>query len=102
VISNYFGIPPDRQSQRSTSTSFFGARLNQTGENDGDGELSIWGTRFRYRGFLSRGTDPADETPTAEDDEEDAELSSSSESDKNEDEDDDEDDNEGIDIFGHR
>ncbi|KAL2786184.1 hypothetical protein BJX66DRAFT_39207 [Aspergillus keveii] len=103
VISNYFGIPPDRQSQRSTSTSFFGGRLNQTDENDGDGELSLWGTRFRYRGFLSRGTDPADETPTADDDEEDADLSSSSDSDKNEDEDeDDEDDNEGIDIFGHR
>ncbi|KAL2837415.1 hypothetical protein BJY01DRAFT_45733 [Aspergillus pseudoustus] len=101
VISNYFGIPPDRQSQRSTSTSFFGSRLNRTDENDGDGELSIWGTRFSYRGFLSRGTDPADETPAADDDEEDDLLSSSCESDdKNEDDDDD--DGESIDIFGHR
>lgn len=100
VISNYFGIPPDRQSQRSTSTSFFGSRLNQSDENDGDGELSIWGTKIRYKyGFLSRATDPAD------DDEEGGELSTSSDSDeKNEDEDDEEedDDDEGIDIFGHR
>ncbi|KAL3459957.1 hypothetical protein BJX64DRAFT_264026 [Aspergillus heterothallicus] len=103
VISNYFGIPPDRQSQRSTSTSLFGSRLNQTDENDGDGELSIWGTRFRYRGFLSRGTDPADETPAYDDDVEDELLSSSSESeDKNDGDDDDDDDDEGIDIFGHR
>ncbi|KAL4785079.1 zinc-ribbon-domain-containing protein [Aspergillus varians] len=102
VISNYFGIPPDRQSQGSTSTSFFGSRLNQSDENDGDGELSIWGTRFKYRyGFLSRVTDPAD------DDEEGEELSDSSDTDdKNEgeggDDEDDEDEDEGIDIFGHR
>ncbi|KAI9370935.1 hypothetical protein BJX61DRAFT_58364 [Aspergillus egyptiacus] len=103
VISNYFGIPSDRHSQRSMSTSFLGLRFNQADEND-EGELSIWGTRFRYSyGFLSRGTDPADETPAAEDEEEE-ELSSSSDSDgRNEDEEDeDEDDAESIDIFGHR
>ncbi|KAL2872218.1 RING finger and CHY zinc finger domain-containing protein [Aspergillus lucknowensis] len=109
VISNYFGIPPGRQSHRSTSTSFFGHRFNQPDENDGDGdgdgELSIWGARFRYRyGFLSRGIDPADENPAADDDdEEEEEPSSSSDSDEgNEDEDDDYDDDEGINIFGHR
>ncbi|KAL2815437.1 hypothetical protein BDW59DRAFT_15958 [Aspergillus cavernicola] len=103
VISNYFGIPPDSQSQRSMSTSFFGSRLNQTDANDGDGELSIWGARFRYRyGFLSRGTDPADETSAADDDEEDEELSGSSDSDDKNEEDEDEDDAESIDIFGHR
>ncbi|KAL4774774.1 hypothetical protein BDW60DRAFT_150393 [Aspergillus nidulans var. acristatus] len=102
VISNYFGIPPDRQSQRSTSTSFFSSRLNRNDVNDGEGELTIWGTRFKYRyGFLGRRTDPAD------DDEEGEELSDSSESvDKNDEEDeeeeDEEDDDEGIDIFGHR
>ncbi|KAL4868186.1 hypothetical protein BDV12DRAFT_186169 [Aspergillus spectabilis] len=98
VISNYFGIPPERQPQRPTSISFFGGRLNQTDENDGDGEVSIWGTRFKYRyGFLGRGSDPVD------DDEEGEELSGSSDSDeKDGDEDDEEEDDEGIDIFGHR
>ncbi|KAL4930038.1 RING finger and CHY zinc finger domain-containing protein [Aspergillus undulatus] len=96
VISNYFGIPPDRQSQSSTSASFFGSRLNQSDENDGEGELNIWGTRFKYRyGFLSRVTDLAD-------DDEEEELSDSSNSEKEDDEDDDDDDEEGIDIFGHR
>jgi hypothetical protein len=69
--------------------------------NDGEGELTIWGTRFKYRyGFLGRGTDPGD------DDEEGEELSDSSESDDKDDEEDEEDDededDEGIDIFGHR
>ncbi|KAL4913487.1 hypothetical protein BDW62DRAFT_220649 [Aspergillus aurantiobrunneus] len=97
VISNYFGIPPDRQSQRSTSTSFFGSRLNQSDEIDNDGELTIWGTRFKYRyGFLSRGADPAD------DNEEGEQLSDSSDSDQKYEDEDDEDDYESIDIFGHR
>jgi hypothetical protein len=70
--------------------------------NDGEGELTIWGTRFKYRyGFLGRRTDPAD------DDEEGEELSDSSESvakndEEDEEEEDEEDDDEGIDIFGHR
>ncbi|KAL4946198.1 hypothetical protein BDV06DRAFT_151947 [Aspergillus oleicola] len=100
VISNYFGIPPDRQSQGSRSTSFFGSRFNASDENDGEGELSIWGTRFKYRyGFLSRVTDPAD------DGEEGEELSGSSDSDEKgdeEDEEEEEEEEEGIDIFGHR
>jgi hypothetical protein len=98
VISNYFGIPPERQPQRPTSISFFGGQPNQTDENDGDGEVSIWGTRFKYRyGFLGRGSDPVD------DDEEGEELSDSSDSDGKEgDEDDEEEEDEGIDIFGHR
>ncbi|KAL3469983.1 hypothetical protein BJX99DRAFT_58699 [Aspergillus californicus] len=103
VISNYFGIPPDRQPQRSMSTSFFGNRFNPTDENDGEGELSIWGAKFRYRyGFLSRGTDPADESPAIGDDEEDDELSGSSDSDDKKEDEEDEDDAESIDIFGHR
>ncbi|KAL4905690.1 hypothetical protein BDW74DRAFT_151807 [Aspergillus multicolor] len=109
VISNYFGIPPDRQSQRSTPTSFFANHMNEGDDHDGEGELSIWGTRFKYRyGFLSRGTDPAD------DDEEAGEPSESSgsngnndeeendEEENDEEENDEEEDDEGIDIFGHR
>ncbi|RDW76219.1 RING finger and CHY zinc finger domain-containing protein [Aspergillus mulundensis] len=98
VISNYFGIPPDRQSQRSTSTSFFASRMNEGDDNDGERELNIWGTRFKYRyGFLSRGTDPADDNEEAE------EPSESSDSDnKNDEQEDEEEDDEGIDIFGHR
>ncbi|KAL4801229.1 hypothetical protein BDV18DRAFT_165146 [Aspergillus unguis] len=97
VISNYFGIPPDRHSQRSTSTSFFGTRVNHGDENDGEEELNIWGTKFKYGyGFLSRETDPAD------DHEDGGEQSDSSDSiDLGEDEEDDEDDDD-IDIFGHR
>ncbi|KAL4975492.1 zinc-ribbon-domain-containing protein [Aspergillus desertorum] len=95
VISNYFGIPPDRQSERSTSVSFFGSRLNQSDEDES--ELTIWGTRIKYRyGFFSRGTDPA------HDDEEGGEPLDSSESGDKSDEEEEDGDDEGIDIFGHR
>ncbi|KAL5043715.1 hypothetical protein BDW71DRAFT_117085 [Aspergillus fruticulosus] len=102
VISNYFGIPPDRQSQRSTSTSFFGSRLNQSDANDGEGELTIWGTRFKYRyGFLSRGTDPADDDEEGEEPSDSSGSDDKSDEEEEEEEEEDEDD-EGIDIFGHR
>jgi uncharacterized CHY-type Zn-finger protein len=96
VISNYFGIPPDRGTERSQSASIFG-RTSKDNEDEDYGEVRFWGTKFKYRyGFLSRETESAD---GAESEKEDDDASGSG-SDEEEDEEDD--DNESIDIFGHR
>lgn len=121
VISNYFGIPPDRDSERPKSTSLFGGRASKESENEDSGEIRLWGTKFKYRyGFLSRGTDSADRNSEANgnrgenegngrgDDDDDGQSWSSysdednDEGEEGEEEEDDDDDDEKIDIFGHR
>ncbi|KAE8379461.1 hypothetical protein BDV26DRAFT_259509 [Aspergillus bertholletiae] len=108
VISNYFGIPPDRGSERLKSTSFFNDQAQEENENEHSGEIRFWGAKFKYRyGFLSRGTESVDGTSeTKEEDEDDGNgdddersWCSNSEVDNSEEEDD---DDEKIDIFGHR
>ncbi|RAQ62626.1 CHY and RING finger domain protein [Aspergillus flavus] len=109
VISNYFGIPPDRGSERPKSTSFFNGRALQENEDENSGEIRFWGAKFKYRyGFLSRGTESVDGTSEANDEEDgdegngdDDERSWCSRSDDDNDDEDD-DDEEKIDIFGHR
>ncbi|KAF5860846.1 hypothetical protein ETB97_000998 [Aspergillus alliaceus] len=49
VISNYFGIPPDRDSERPKSTSLFGGGASKANENEDSGEIRLWGTKFKYR-----------------------------------------------------
>ncbi|KAE8136156.1 hypothetical protein BDV38DRAFT_294024 [Aspergillus pseudotamarii] len=113
VISNYFGIPPDRGSERPKSTSFFNDRAPKENETENSGEIRFWGAKFKYRyGFLSRGTESADGTSEANDEEDEDEgngddderswCSNSEEGNEEEDDDDDDDDDEKIDIFGHR
>ncbi|KAK6810828.1 hypothetical protein RU639_013380 [Aspergillus parasiticus] len=109
VISNYFGIPPDRGSERPNSTSFFNGRALQENEDENSGEIRFWGAKFKYRyGFLSRGTHSVGGTSEANDEEDEDEFTgddderswcSNSDEDKEEEDDDDE---EKIDIFGHR
>ncbi|KAI3066189.1 hypothetical protein CBS147343_7332 [Aspergillus niger] len=109
VISNYFGIPPDRDSDRSRSTSFFsGLTFRGSGDDDG-GELRLWGTKIKYSyGFLGQeneSVDGASDAEIGELDEDGASGDSGSEEAGNareDDEEDEDDDQESIDIFGHR
>lgn len=87
MVSNYFGLPPDRGDQT-------------PGGNEGDkaGELGFWGTKLKYPyGLLGKKTESADGTS---DDEE--SVADEDEDDEDDEGDEDEDDNDGIDIFGHR
>ncbi|KAF7163335.1 hypothetical protein CNMCM5623_008313 [Aspergillus felis] len=116
VISNYFGLPPDRESSRSKSTlPFFGDLAGKDSNDHAGGKLRLWGTNIKYKyGFLDRETESADGTSEVEeegddgddgDNGDDGDDSTDGESMASDDvvepqEDDDED--EGIDIFGHR
>ncbi|KAF9887438.1 hypothetical protein FE257_010155 [Aspergillus nanangensis] len=101
VISNYFGIPPDRGSERRKSVSFFGGRTPTDNENEGEGELRFWGTKFKYRyGFLSREAESADGTSGSDEDVGDGSSEGCDSEDEEYEEDDD--DDERIDIIGHR
>lgn len=106
VISNYFGIPPERGSERPKSASIFGRRSSTDAEKDDTGELRFWGTRFKYKyGFLSR-DESADGTSEVDSDggreETDVSETSDTEDDKALEDEDEDDDDESIDIFGHR
>ncbi|PWY81778.1 CHY and RING finger domain protein [Aspergillus heteromorphus CBS 117.55] len=105
VISNYFGIPPDRDSERSRSTSFFGGFSFRGSGNEDGGELRLWGTKLKYTyGFLGQESESVDGASDADAGEVgEGEISGDSES--NNGSEDDEDDDEGperINIVGHR
>lgn len=110
VISNYFGIPPDRGSERSISTSLFGGQASQDQESPDAGELRFWGKKFKYGyGLLSHeeeSIDGASDVDSGEEDESTSDASASEDDDDDDDEraedEEDEDEDEGIDIFGHR
>lgn len=118
VVSNYFGLPPNRDSERPIrSTSFFGGRLRRDPGDDHGGELRLWGTKLKYSyGFLSRETESADGASDAEgavessdgnkseedEQEEDEQEEDEQEEDEQEEDDEEEDDDHEIDIFGHR
>jgi hypothetical protein len=112
VISNYFGLPPDRESNRSKSTlPFFGDLAGKDSNDHAGGKLRLWGTNIKYKyGFLDRETESADGTSEVEeegddgddgDDSTDGESMACDEADCGDPEEDDDED-EGIDIFGHR
>lgn len=103
VISNYFGLPPNRDSERQVrSTSFFGDQPRRDSGEDHGGELRLWGTKLKYNyGFLSRETESADGASDAEEAVGSSDGSQSEDQGEEDEEDDDEDDDE-IDIFGHR
>ncbi|BCR87004.1 RING finger and CHY zinc finger domain-containing protein [Aspergillus chevalieri] len=102
VISNYFGLPPNRENDdKSISTSLFGSRTQTDTGNDHGGELRIWGTKLKYSyGFLSRETESVDGEEAVESS--DASVSEDDEDDEEREEEDDDDDDDSIDIFGHR
>ncbi|GFF49773.1 predicted protein [Aspergillus udagawae] len=112
VISNYFGLPPDRESSRAKSSlPFFGDLAGKDSNDHAGGKLSLWGTNIKYKyGFLDRETESADGASEVEeeenggddgDDSTDGESMASDEVDCGDQEEDDDED-EGIDIFGHR
>lgn len=103
VISNYFGLPPNREhDDKSISTSLFGSRTQRDAGSDHGGELRIWGTKLKYSyGFLSRETESVDGEEAVESS--DASVSENDEDDdEQEEEEDDDDDDDSIEIFGHR
>lgn len=100
VISNYFGLPPGRETEKSKSTSLFGDRAQRDSASDKSGELHIWGAKLKYQyGFLGEETESVGGTSET-DSEEDYDDESGLEEETNDDEDDS--DSDSIDIFGHR
>ncbi|RHZ66204.1 uncharacterized protein CDV56_106200 [Aspergillus thermomutatus] len=109
VISNYFGLPPDRDSNRSRSTlPFFGDLAGKDSNDHTGGKLRLWGTKIKYKyGFLDRETESADGTSEVEEEGDDGDDSADGDSVGNDevdrgDPEEDDDEDEGIDIFGHR
>ncbi|KAJ5212693.1 uncharacterized protein N7498_004339 [Penicillium cinerascens] len=100
VVSNYFGLPTERESEKPSSLPFFGgtSQDNKTGDY---GALNFLSKKFRGRyGFLAGETALTEGASEAEEEDDDAGSSDSSES-----EEDGEEEDEGaehIDIFGHR
>lgn len=106
VVSNYFGLPTHRDSEKSKPSSFFSGQSQGDAGEDHGGELRLWGTKLKYSyGFLSRETESADGESDADEAVGSAEEGESEEEDEGEedgDDDDDDDDDHDIDIFGHR
>lgn len=102
VVSNYFGLPPDRDSDKPSSLPFFGGLARGDNEND-YGALNFLSKKLRDRyGFLAREA-PGTEGASEIEEEADGAASSNSSDDGEDGEDDDDDDGvEYIDIFGHR
>lgn len=109
VVSNYFGLPSERASEKPSSLPFLGG-ISRV-EKEGDyGALSFLSKKFRDRyGFLADEPTLADRASEAEedddDDDDDDQASFASATDENGDGDEDDEDDDGaehIDIFGHR
>lgn len=104
VISNYFGLPPNRESDdKSISASLFGSRTQRDTGSDHAGELRIWGTKLKYSyGFLSRETESVDDEEAAESSDGSVSEDDEDDDEQEEEEEDDDDDVDSIEIFGHR
>ncbi|KAJ5995819.1 hypothetical protein N7481_002796 [Penicillium waksmanii] len=111
VVSNYFGLPTERESEKPSSLPFFGSPLRSEGDTD-YGALNFLSKKLRDRyGFLSNDAATVERKGGAggegegdeEDDDDEAESSSSSSGSDNENDDDDDDDGiDPIDLLGHR
>lgn len=107
VVSNYFGLPSERESVKPSSLPFFGGRPRS--DETEHGPLSYLSNKLRYRyGFLGGDSKSTGEVPEG-DSEDDAESSDAGtdaghedEDAEDEDDEEEEDDVEYIDIFGHR
>jgi hypothetical protein len=109
VVSNYFGLPTERESEKPSSMPFFGGASRAAEGETEYGALNFLSKKLRDRyGFLAGETATAEAASAVEedDDDEDAESSESSDSsdtdEEDHDEDDDDDGGEYIDLFGHR
>lgn len=111
VVSNYFGLPPERESEKPSSLPFFGG-LSRADRGGDYGALNFLSKKLRDRyGFLAGETALTDEAPEAEEEEEEEEdeddgmssyASATDDDDGALDGEDDDDGGEYIDIFGHR
>lgn len=96
VVSNYFGLPPDRESDKTRTAQRLGDQTSNRNEDDTAGEPGFWGTKLKYPyGLLGKKTESVDGTSDDED-------SAADEDENDEDDEDEDDDDDGIDIFGHR
>lgn len=99
VVSNYFGLPPEREPEKPSSLPFFGGLPRPDNETD-FGALNFLSKKLRDRyGFLAG--DTVAEGPSEVDEEDEADSSDGSASEE-EDDDDEEEEDEYMDIFGHR
>ncbi|KGO65132.1 Zinc finger, RING-type [Penicillium italicum] len=105
VVSNYFGLPAERESEKPSSMPFF--RGPSRGENEDYGALNFLSKKLTYRyGLFGGETKSTENVLEAENEEDDGESSDSAESDGShgtEDDDEEEDqDQDHIQIFGHQ
>ena len=103
VVSNYFGLPTERESEKPSSMPFFGSQSR--GVNEADyGALNFLSKKLTYPyGLFGGETKAADTISETGHDEDDGESSDSAESaGSHGNEEDEEEDDDHIDIFGHR
>lgn len=102
VVSNYFGLPTERESEKQTSLPFFGS-TSQDNKGGDYGALNFLSKKLRDRyGFLAGETALTEGTSEAEEEDDDGGSSNSSESDEEDGEEEEDEGAEHIDIFGHR
>ncbi|KAJ5951429.1 uncharacterized protein N7479_009842 [Penicillium vulpinum] len=107
VVSNYFGLPTERESEKPSSMPFFGGPSR--GENEDYGALNYLSKKLTYRyglfGGETKSTENISETRNEEDDGESSDSAESDGSQCNEDDDEEEEedqDQDPIQIFGHQ
>lgn len=102
VVSNYFGLPTERESEKPSSMPFFGSQARGANETD-YGALNFLSKKFTYPyGFFGGEAKAADTISEAGNEEDDAESSDSAESAGSHANDEEEEDDDYLDIFGHR
>lgn len=106
VVSNYFGLPTERESEKPSSIPFFGGPSR--GENEDYGALNFLSKKLTYRYGLFGGDTKSAENVLEAKNEEDGESSDAVESDgsdyteDDDEEEEDEEDQDHIQIFGHQ
>ncbi|CAI7582719.1 unnamed protein product [Penicillium glandicola] len=105
VVSNYFGLPTERESEKPSSMPFFGGPSR--GDNEDYGALNFLSKKLTYRyglfGGETKSTENILETGNEEEDGESSDSAGSDGSHGNEDDDEEEDqDQDHIQIFGHQ
>ncbi|OQE37894.1 hypothetical protein PENCOP_c009G08819 [Penicillium coprophilum] len=108
VVSNYFGLPTERESEKPSSLPFFGGPSR--GENEDYGALNFLSKKLTYRYGLFGGETKSTENLSEAGNEDDGESSDSADShcshahddDDDDDDEEEEEDQDHIQIFGHQ
>ncbi|CAG8885753.1 unnamed protein product [Penicillium egyptiacum] len=104
VVSNYFGLPTERESEKPSFMPFFGGPSR--GENEDYGALNFLSKKLTYRyglfGGETKSTEKALETGDEEEDGESSDCAESDGSHGTEDDEEEEEDQDHIQIFGHQ